>query len=106
RTPLAGSADLICVIFSTVSSIATSMAQDWSTTRCLLTSCAGVRGSTRPRGLPTTLRISPTAFAPPCLFRDLESNKASISPRGYQTFEDGGDSILTPEDQWKYTTAT
>ena len=78
RTPLAGPAGLITVISSTDSSIAISTAQDWSTTPYLLTSCAGVLGSTRLRSLPGTLRISPSAFAPPCLLRGLEYNKAIL----------------------------
>src|SRR5512132_4090625 len=78
QTPLAGSEDLISVISSTVSSTATSIAQDWSTTLCLLTNFAGVLGSMTPRWLPATLRISPSVFAPPCLFRDLEHNNTII----------------------------
>src|SRR5215510_10549661 len=73
QTLLAGSADLISVISSTVSSIAISIAQDWSTRPYLLTSCGGVLGSTSPRWPRTTLRISPSGFAPPWLFRDLEN---------------------------------
>jgi hypothetical protein len=30
------------------------------------------------RWLPATLRISPSVFVPPCLFRDAEHNKAII----------------------------
>src|SRR5262249_1789443 len=40
---------LVLRIFSMVSSIAISMAQVWSTTPCLLTSCAGVLGSMKSR---------------------------------------------------------
>jgi len=69
---------LISVISSTVSSIVISIAQDWSTTPYLLTSYGGVLGSTRPRWPQARLRISPRAFAPRCLFRDLEYDKAII----------------------------
>jgi hypothetical protein len=74
----AGSGDLISVISSTVSLTATSIAQDWSTTLCLLTNFAGVLGSMTPRWLPATLRISPSVFAPPYLFRDLEHDNTII----------------------------
>ena len=71
-----------------------------------------------------TLPISPGAFVPPCLFRALKWDKVIASfyiDHGVQShgpsasvnklaamnceFVAGDDSILTPEDKWKYTTA-
>jgi hypothetical protein len=43
------------------------------------------------------------AFAPPSLCRELEYTKAIILV-AVATFGGGDDSILTPEDEWKYTT--